>query len=147
MWKAEEKEKSLHSRCTWRQISGHWCRAKVAFDPWHQASPEDYPLALLQSLHLTFFLYDVSPAFTPPAFRRFYKSRIPNIKPLPVQNIYNGFCESWLIHWSIPCFSNWSACNNPWGHWGFILIKAQRNMVRMLQPYFYLSRPFYSIYF
>lgn len=120
MGKAEENKKLLHSRYTWKQVPGHQHIAKAGFCLRHQASPENRPLASLQSLYLNFSL-----AFTPPAFQRFWRLQISGMKPLPIQNTYGGFCESWLTHWSIPCFSNWSTRTKPWQH--RVLIKAEKH--------------------
>lgn len=111
------KQKRKRSHCTpgtpGSKYLGIGTRPKWDFCLRHHASPENHPLASLQSLHLFFFLNGASLAFTAPAFQKFWKPQILTVKPLPIQNIYGGFCELWLNHWSSPWFSNWSTCSSP----------------------------------
>lgn len=94
----------------------------------HQASPENHPLALLESPDF------LSLAFTPLTLQRFHKPQIPGIKPLPIQDIYRGFCDSWLLLVSSMLLKSEYTRTNHWGHWG--CSKLLRNTVHTLEPHF-----------
>lgn len=81
----------------------------------HQASPENRPVASLQSLHVPFSRTGLSWPSLPQPFKGFVNLKFLVLNHFP----FKISVKASEIHQSLPCLSNQSIRTNRWGHWGY----------------------------